>query len=157
MSARPIVILACVAALGLVFVPASAGTARPKPAAPAKAAPADTLAARQVIAYYFHGRARCANCVKIEKWSREAIEAAYARELADGRLVWQVVDVETKGNEHFVEDYQLYTKSLVLVERVGAKQARWKNCAKVWEHLTNRDRFLRYVQGEVAAYLQGTP
>ncbi len=145
-------------ALAIAFAGPAAGAAGPKRPAPAKAAAADTLAARrQVIAYYFHGKARCANCVKIEAWSREAVETSFAKELAEGRLVWQVVDVEAKGNEHFVEDYQLYTKSLVLAERLGGKQTRWKNCAKVWEHLANKRRFVTYVRDEVAAYLGGTP
>jgi hypothetical protein len=144
--------------LSIAVVSASAGpAARPKPAKPAKAA-ADTAAVRrQVIAYYLHGKARCSNCVKIENWSREAIETAYPEELADGRLAWKVVDVEAKGNEHFVEDFQLYTKSLVLVEQIGGKQVRWKNCARVWEHLTGKEGFLAYVRAEVAAYLKGTP
>jgi hypothetical protein len=144
--------------MAATLTPAPAGARKAKAPRPAKTAATATPAEkRQVIAYYFHGKARCANCMKIESWSHEAIAAAYAKELADGRLAWKVVDVETKGNEHFVEDYQLYTKSLVLVEQTGGKQTRWKNCAKVWEHLNSRERFLAYVQDEVAAYLKGTP
>lgn len=154
MRPRAAVVLAGALAIALLLPLAPAGAK----ARPGRGGAPDSLAARrQVIAYYFHGKARCANCVKIENWSREAIRAAYPRELANGRLRWEVVDVESTGNEHFVEDYGLYTKSLVLVEQVGGKQVRWRNCAKVWEYLTNRDRFTRYVRDEVAAYLKGTP
>jgi hypothetical protein len=144
--------------LSVAVGPTFARPAQPRKAEKPAAAPADSLTGRRrVVAYYFHGKARCANCIKIETWSREAIEMARARELADGRLAWKVVDVEVKGNEHFVEDYQLYTKSLVLVEQVGGKQTRWKNCARVWEYLGSKERFLAYVRDEVAGYLKETP
>jgi hypothetical protein len=158
MRPRPLLLLVALLAMAATLTPAPAGARPAKAPRRAKAAATDTLAAkRQVIAYYFHGKARCANCIKIETWSREAVESAYAKELADGRLVWRVVDVEAEGNEHFVEDYQLYTKSLVLVDLSRGKQTRWKNCARVWEHLNSKERFLGYVRDEVAAYLKGTP
>lgn len=136
--------------------------AAPAPAvasAPATAhAPADTAAAeRQVIAYYFHTTARCASCRQIKAYSHAAIEAAFPEELADGRLVWRMVNVDEEGNEHFMEDYELFTKSLVLVEQVQGKQVRWKNLPKIWELLQNKERFFAYVQGEVRAYLAVQP
>lgn len=158
MRVRSFPILVALLATAATLTAGPAWSAKTKRASPAQAAAADTLAGRrQVIAYYFHGKARCANCVKIENWSREAVATGYPKELADGRLVWRVVDVEAEGNEHFVEDYQLYTKSLVLVEQRGGRPIRWKNCAKVWEYLNRRERFVAYVQDEVAVYLKGTP
>lgn len=129
-------------------------------------APADTAASRptvvaasvhphRVIAYYFHTTQRCASCRAIEAWSREAVEAAFAKELADGRLVWRTVNLDIKGNEHFVEDYKLYTKSLILVNEVRGKPAEWKNLEKVWQLLQNRKKFHRYVREETRAYLSG--
>ena len=107
----------------------------------------------RVIAYYFHTTYRCASCRAIEAYSREAIETAFADQIKDGRLVWKVVNVEVKGNEHFVKDYSLYTKSLVLVNETRGKPAQWKNLEKVWQLLQDKPKFLRYVQDETQAYL----
>jgi len=112
-----------------------------------------SLLPHRVIAYYFHTTYRCASCRTIEAYSREAIETAFANEIKDGRLVWKVVNVEVKGNEHFVKDYGLYTKSLVLVNEVRGKRVQWKNLEKVWQLLQDRDKFLRYVQDETRGYL----
>jgi hypothetical protein len=71
--------------------------------------------------------------------------------------VWRVVNVEEKGNEHFVQDYQLFTKSLVVVEEVKDRQVRWKNLPKVWQLLPHKDKFYAYVQNEVRSYLTETP
>lgn len=132
----------------------SATAATPDSAAQA----ADTTAAsRRVIAYYFHTTLRCSSCRKIETYSREAIHAAFPGEIESGRLVWRVVNIEEKGNEHFVKDYQLYTKSLVLVEERNGQRARWRNAAKIWELLGDKERFFAYVQGETRAFLVDQP
>lgn len=107
----------------------------------------------RIIAYYFHTTYRCASCRAIKAYSRDAIESAFADELKDGRILWKVVNVEARGNEHFVKDYGLYTKSLVLVNEVRGKPAEWKNLEQVWQLLQEKPKFLRYVQDETRAYL----
>ncbi len=108
----------------------------------------------RVIAYYFHTTYRCASCRAIEAYSHEAIENAFADQIKDGRLVWEVVNVDAKGNEHFTKDYKLFTKSLVLVNEVRGRPPQWKNLARIWELLHDKPEFLRYVQDEVNGYLK---
>lgn len=107
----------------------------------------------KVIAYYFHGIYRCATCRKIEDLTRQAIKEGFPEDLKQGRLEYRVVNVEQSGNEHFIKDYQLFTKSVIIVDMQGGKQMRWKNLNKVWEYVLNREAFLKYIQGEVKAYL----
>lgn len=110
---------------------------------------------RQVVAYYFHTTFRCVSCKKIEAYADEAIHDGFPSELADHRLVWAPINVEEDGNEHFVKDFNLYTKSLVIVEMQDGKIVRWKNLPKVWELIGNKPAFLKYVDDEVTAYLDG--
>jgi len=124
------------------------------PAEPAAARPAPK-ASRKIIAYYFHGDARCPSCLRIEAWTRSAIDLAFAGELREGRLEWRVVNVDEPRYAHFVRDYQLYTKSVVLVELRDGKQTRWKNLNRVWELLQDNQAYWTYVTDEVAAYLKG--
>ncbi len=126
-------------------------TAAPRSAT--SSAPDTRVTAHRITAYYFHGNFRCVNCRKIEAYSKEAIEQAFAAELEDGRLVWRVVNTDDRGNEHFVKDYELYTKSLVLVDAAKGKQVRWRNLEKVWEYLQDKPAFLKYVRDETRAYL----
>jgi hypothetical protein len=124
-------------------------------------APADTIQAaadttalpHRVTAYYLHTTFRCASCRKIEAFTKEAIETGFADELKDGRLVFRVVNVEEKGNEHFVKDFKIFTKSVVLVDERSGKQIAWKNLPKVWELLGDKEGFLRYIREETRAYL----
>jgi len=110
---------------------------------------------RTVVAYYFHGNFRCQTCRKIETLSREAVESGFPEDLKAGRLAWRVVNVEEAGNEHFIQDYQLFSKSLVLVAKEGEKQTRWKNLQEVWTLVGDKDAFIQYVQDEIRAYLRG--
>ena len=107
----------------------------------------------QVVAYYFHGTFRCSSCLKIEQYSKEAIEKYFGNEIKSGKLVFRAINVEEKGNEHFVNDYQLYTKSLVLSLVKDGKEIKSENLAKVWEYLGNRDKFYEYVNNSVNSYL----
>ena len=133
----------------------------PPPAAPAGLATHSTADSVQtqdgVIAYYFHTTYRCVSCRKIEAYSKLAIETAFASDLASGRLQWRMVNIEDTGNEHFVQDYQLFTKSLVLSERRAGREVRWKNLPKVWELLNSEPAFVDYVQTETRAFLADAP
>ncbi|MDD3297120.1 MAG: nitrophenyl compound nitroreductase subunit ArsF family protein [Candidatus Omnitrophica bacterium] len=103
----------------------------------------------KVIAYYFHGSFRCVTCINMEKYSREAIEANFKDALDSGKLEFKAVNVENKGNERFVNDYQLYTKSLFLSFVKDGKEIKSKNLDKIWEYSRNKQRFIDYVTGEL--------
>lgn len=107
-----------------------------------------------LVAYYFHGNFRCVSCRKIEEWTGKAVSEGFAKEIKSGRVQWRPVNVEVKGNEHFVKDYKLYTKSVVLSETKNGKEARWKNLDKVWTLLGDEAAFKKYVRDEVSAYLK---
>lgn len=107
-----------------------------------------------VVAYYFHGNFRCFNCYRIEQYSKEAIEQYFKDELSSGKLVFKVINIEEKGNEHFIQDYQLYTKSLIISLVKNGKEVKFDNLVKVWEFLGNRQKFYDYVKDEITQYLK---
>ena len=111
-------------------------------------------AARTLIAYYFHGNFRCDNCRKIEEYSQEAIEKYFVEELKTKKLTFTIINTDLSENKHFIEDYQLYTRSLVIAEYKDSKQVRWKNLAKVWDYLNDKDAFYEYVRSEIRDYLE---
>ncbi len=108
----------------------------------------------KIIAYYFHGTYRCPSCKIIEEWSHDAIKNSFQEELKNGRLVWKALNIEEVQHRHFVKDYSLYTKSLIISEMNGEKEIRWKNLDKVWQLFRNQEKFFGYVAGEVKKYLE---
>ena len=108
----------------------------------------------KVIAYYFHGTFRCYTCTNMEKYSREAIDVNFKDALASGNLEFKAVNVEERGNEHFVNDYQLYTKSLILSLVKDGKEIKSKNLDKVWEYSRNKQKFIDYVTSEINGFMK---
>ena len=115
---------------------------------------ADKPVESRVIAYYFHGSFRCPTCYKLEQYSKEAIETNFKDALASGKLEFKVVNVEDKGNEHYGNDYQLYTKSLILSLVKDGKETKWENLDKIWEYVGNKQKFIDYVKVGVADFLK---
>lgn len=116
---------------------------------------ADSSSAK-VMVYYFHGSFRCYTCTNMEKFSREAVETHSKDALDSGKLEFKEVNVEDKGNEHFVDDYKLYTKSLILSLVKDGKEIKSKNLDKIWELARNKQKFIEYVTGEVDAFMKDT-
>ncbi len=108
---------------------------------------------KSVIVYYFHGNFRCTSCHRIEQYTKEAVGQYFSDELSSGRLVFSPVNVEKQGNEHFVKDYQLYTKSVVLSLVRNGDEIKYINLEKVWNYLGNKEQFFSYVKSEVEKYL----
>jgi hypothetical protein len=118
--------------------------------------PATLVPKNYVIAYYFHGNFRCYTCHMMEQYSKEAIEANFKDALAAGKLEFKAVNVEERENEHFVNEYQLYTKSLILSLVKDGKEIKSKNLTKIWEYVRNKQRFFDYVREEVGSFLKET-
>ncbi len=108
----------------------------------------------KVIAYYFHGNFRCVSCRKLESLSHQAVTTGFPEELSQGQLRWAAVNVEQSENEHFISDYRLFSRSLVLVRFREGKQVEYKNLMKAWELLGNEEALKKYLQSEVRFYLQ---
>lgn len=139
-------LLAAVAVLATALAPLPAFADDAPPADPA-------AAASQFVAYYFHGNVRCATCRKLEALSEESIRGGFPEAIASGRLEWRLVNTDESENKHFVQDFQLVTKSLVLVEERDGKVVRSENLRLVWQLVNDHDGFVKYVRDATRAFL----
>ena len=129
---------------------------RPRPARPRRARrpgrrkPRPEARPRPSTIYvtYFHATARCASCLKIEDLTNATMTTRFAGPIAEKRVVWRLVNLDEPEHAHYVKDYGLYTKSVVVTEvkEVGRCAGRtsirsgssWRPCA-----------FQSYVEREV--------
>lgn len=119
-------------------------TAKPTVSAPAK-----------LIVYYFHGNARCPTCFKLESFAKSEVEADFADAIKKGNLEWKTINVEESGNEHFNNDYKLYTKSVIVSTIKDGKEIQWKNLDRIWQIVHDETKYREYIKNEVAACLKG--
>ncbi len=108
---------------------------------------------RTITVYYFHTSYRCYSCKKIEELTKQALVHNFIKQLKSGRIVFKAVNVENTENKHFVQDYQLFTKSVVLVDSIKGKNKNWKRLDQTWSYLGNPGIFEKYIEDEVTAFV----
>jgi hypothetical protein len=124
-----------------------------EPAAPSpETAPAASN--RVVTAYYFHGNVRCVTCHKIETYTESTVKTNFPSELTSGSLRWAVVNTDEPANAHFVKDFSLTTKSVVLTDSQSGRLLRWKNLDRIWDLVGDEAGFRKYIADETRAYLE---
>lgn len=108
---------------------------------------------RVIMAYYFHGDKRCKTCVSIEEMAQQTIEREFPLAVAAEELQWKTINVDQPENEHFIDDYQLAAKTIVLSEVVEGKEVNWVNLDQVWELVHEPEEYISYIQENVETML----
>ncbi len=109
----------------------------------------------KTVVYYFHTAYRCYSCQKIEDLTARAIREGFSREIAEGSVAWRPVNIDLPENRHFIDDFKLFTKSVVVENVDGGKRVRWKNLARIWELLRDESGFTNYIRAEVEGFRHG--
>ena len=117
-------------------------------------APHQSQAESHVLVRYFHGDVRCQTCLQFEDWAKTAAQS-FPDELASGQLQWQLINFDLPENKHYIKDYNLVEKSLVLVKQENGKTIRWKNVEEFWDFGENqKQEFVSYVHNLIQDYLK---
>jgi hypothetical protein len=131
----------------------------PLAAAPAASIKTDTakasVATGKIIVYYFHNNMRCPTCYKLENYAKSEVESSFADAIKNGKLEWKTVNVDDKGNEHYNDDYKLYSKSVIVSTIKDGKESSWKNLDKIWELVHEEGKYREYIRNEVKACFDG--
>ena len=83
--------------------------------------------------YYFYGNHRCATCNRMEELTKKAIK--------DKGVSYKAVNLDEPANEHFVKDFQLDSR-VVVIQREGT----YKKMDKVWDLVGDEEAFIAYIQ-----------
>ncbi len=110
-------------------------------------------AIRTTDVIYFYSTVRCPTCKKLESYTHETIKVDFASQIEKGDVNWQMINIDEPENEHYIQDYQLVTKSVVLVEKADDIQVRWKNLDLIWEKVGNKVDYQNYIKEETNAFI----
>lgn len=94
--------------------------------------------------YYTHATLRCATCNNIEKMTHELLESKFKKELADGRIKWEVVNFQE--NDTFAKDFDVTTSGVITVLMDGDKVKDYKRLDEVWTLLEDPPAFNNYLE-----------
>jgi hypothetical protein len=120
---------------------------------PTAAAPSESTVAATVVVTYFTTDVRCDSCRTIEKLSRQAIEEGFPAEVASGTVVFRVLNTDRAENKHFVDNYEITNKTVIVSHQKNGKEAGWTNRQDVWLLLEKPSEFFTYVREPVQRYL----
>lgn len=107
----------------------------------------------RVVVYYFHRTLRCDNCLKFEAYADEALRSRFVEELADGRLVWSVLNLDDESSTTLVDAYDIFESSLVVSAVKAGEERSWEKLEAIWGLVGDKPSFLSYIQSEVEASL----
>ncbi|MBN2713717.1 MAG: hypothetical protein JXR97_14965 [Planctomycetes bacterium] len=108
----------------------------------------------KIVVYYFHGNMRCPTCMTIEAMTRKAVDGSFSDEKKNGLLELRAVNLETEGNGHYVEDYQLSVRTVVISKLKDNKEVEWKRLDRVWELAADESEYLNYISSEINSILK---
>ena len=149
------------ALLGLAVVALGVGIARQQRGASdtccsdlVRVSPSGTTTAAQADAtssivkvYYFHGANRCLTCNRIEELTRSVVQEKYGVQMSAGDLVFESVNLDEANHEHFVADFQLTMRTVVVT-----KGDRFERLDKVWQLVRDEAAFRDYVTRKVGEF-----
>ena len=105
----------------------------------------------EVIVYYFHGNMRCVSCNTIERLLLSSLETEFPEELDNGTLLIEIINIEDRENEHFVTDFDLANRTVVVE---NSELADWRKLDRVWELTSDSSAFYEYVTSEISVELE---
>ncbi|MBA7654618.1 hypothetical protein ES703_62500 [subsurface metagenome] len=106
----------------------------------------------KTVVYYFRTNVRCVKCKKFESYTQQVIDDQFSEQVKTGELEWKVVNVEDPGDEHFINDYKLVTKSIVLSKVKDGKETEYKNLDKIWILVDDETAFKDYIRDEITDF-----
>ncbi|MDD2839785.1 MAG: nitrophenyl compound nitroreductase subunit ArsF family protein [Rickettsiales bacterium] len=98
--------------------------------------------------YYFMGNHRCSNCYKIESYTKEVYS-----EFDKKNINFKIINIDQKENEHYIKQYNLYTKSVIISKIENEKEIKYKNLDKIWNYLGSEEKFKEYIRTEINNFI----
>ena len=107
------------------------------------------------VVYYFTTMNRDYTCRKIEAFTRDVLNKNFSPEFVDGLIVWRMIMVDIPVYRHFIDDFQLHERSVVLVKIRGGKRIIWKKLDEMRLFIRDKSLYNQYITVEVKSFLKG--
>ncbi len=110
-----------------------------------------------VAVYFFYNDIRCDVCLRLEAYAVEALKMHFADELASGAIQWRMLSMDDPENEHYLIDFELYSKSVVLVDPENGTPVRFKNLEDIWDLVYDKPAYIEYIRESIRDFLAEAP
>jgi hypothetical protein len=107
----------------------------------------------QVVVYYFHRKFRCESCEVLESTLMNTMQVTYSDHFGAGRLAMCIINVDDPENRYYLEQFEILSNSIVIVEKKSGVILRFKNLESIWDVSEDRDAVTQLLRNEVAEFL----
>jgi len=107
----------------------------------------------QVVVYYFHRKFRCQSCEVLESTLLNTMQVTYADHFGAGKLAMCIINVDDLENRHYLDQFEIFSNSIIIVKKKRGVVARFKNLESIWDISEDRDAISLMLQTEVAGFL----
>ena len=87
-------------------------------------------------------------------YTEEAIKKGLAKQVKDGSAEFYYVDFQDKKNAALAKGYKISGPALVVAKIKENKVKEYKDLKDIWTKVREKPEFLKYVRGNVEAYLK---
>lgn len=110
----------------------------------------------QVVVYYFTRKFRCQSCQTLENTILKTVRERYSQPFSSGRLAMCVINVDAPANRHFLEEFEILSTSVYIVEKAGGQVVRSENLDGIWDVLDDAQAITSLIVKGLDNYLDGT-
>ena len=107
---------------------------------------------RVEVVYLIFGK-RCATCHTIEVYTEEAVNTLYKDEISKGLVVWRLIDCDKPENKHYLKDFDLVAKAVMVLRYENNEVIDWENLKDIWTKYTNKKEYFTYISEGVNMFL----
>lgn len=104
--------------------------------------------------YYFHGNQRCTTCVRMEGFTKDTLNQYFSQQVNDGQVQLNIINVDLNENQHFIDDYQLIFRTVVIANAKEGVETDWRRLDKIWELANDEAAYQGYLAEEIGSMMK---
>lgn len=107
-----------------------------------------------VAVYILTGRAKCPTCDDIIALTDETLTEFFAKETKRGEIAVIAANVEEKGNEWYIDKFEIFSTSVVLARYEKGEIVSWDNLEEVWDLASKAETFKPFMKRNIEDMLR---
>ena len=109
----------------------------------------------KILIYNFHVTNRCVSCIAIEDATTKTLKTYFAKELKEGRINRQIINVDDEANAKIAEKYQAFGSGLFITRSFKGKEETTDLTGDGFKFAKNKEeRFIEILKTKITEYLK---
>jgi hypothetical protein len=108
-----------------------------------------------VLIYNFHVTNRCVPCIAIEEATTKTLNKYFSREIKQGRIKRQILNVDDEANSKIAEKYQAFGSSMFVTKVIKGKETTSDLTGDGFKYAKNKEeKFIEELKNKISEYLK---